>query len=105
GLPFGELRVRDSTLTIDADPHASGQLRHVDVTLRERDGAIVVEAASRGGWARHQRGRERIEGVEARVAIAPDAVRADRLVVRTPEASIALTGASAPLPLADRGYS
>lgn len=104
-LPFDELRVADSTLTIDADPHASGQLRDVDLTVREEDGAIVVEAESGGGWARHRRGRERIERIEAHVAIAPDRVRIEHALVRAPELSVEITEANAPLPIGDHGNS
>ncbi len=104
-LPFDELRVVRSTLTIDAEPHASGQLRGVDVTVRGEDSAIVVEARSSGGWARHRRGRERLESLEARIAIAPESLRVDRLAVRTPEASVELTSALLPLPFREHGYS
>ncbi|MCZ7681470.1 MAG: hypothetical protein M5U28_22810 [Sandaracinaceae bacterium] len=104
-LPFDELRVVRSTLTIDAEPHASGQLRGVDVTVRGEDSTIVVEARSSGGWARHRRGRERLESPRGAHRHRPESLRVDRLAVRTPEASVELTSALLPLPFREHGYS
>ncbi len=104
-LPFDELRVVDSTLTVDAEPDASGQLRHVDLTVREADGAIVVDASSDAGWVRHRGGRETLEHLEATVAIAPDSLRVPHLDLRTPVLAIALEDVRAPLPFGDHGYA
>ncbi len=103
-LPFDELRVVGSTLTVDAEPHASGQLRNVDLTLREAEGAIVVAVTRANGWARHARGSETIEELSGEVAIAPDGIRVEALTLRTPPLSVAARGLSAPIPLTDHGF-
>ncbi len=104
-LPFDELRVVDSTLTVDAEPDASGQLRQVDLSVHEDEGAIVVEAASEDGWVRHRGGRETLQHLEATVAIAPDQLRVPHLDLRTPVLNVVVDEAVAPIPFTDHGYA
>lgn len=104
-LPFATLDVYDSTLTVDAEPHASGQLRGIELHLRGTDEGIAVDALSRDGWLRHAGGRETIQLVDASIAVTEDEVRVPRLRLRTPEARVALDDATAPFPFVEHGYS
>lgn len=103
-LPFDELRVVGSTLTVDAEPHASGQLREVNLTVSEDEGAIVVRVENAEGWVRHREGRQLLERLEAEIAIAPDRIRVASLTLETPELRVAAREASAPIPFAEHGY-
>lgn len=103
-LPFDALHVYESTLTIDADPHASGQLRDVELHLRSTDDGIAVDADSRAGWVRHARGRETIERVTAEVEVAEDHVRVPRLRLRTPDLRVAIDEGRLPFPFEESGY-
>lgn len=103
-LPFGELRVVDSTLTVDAEPHASGQLRDVDLHLSEDDGVIQIEVTSGRGWARHRGGRERLRHIEGLVEIARDEVRVMRLELETPELEVSARDGRIPIPFREHGY-
>lgn len=104
-LPFGELRVVDSVLTIDAEPHASGQLRNIDLTLRESDRTIHAEVHRADGWVRHRRGREVLERLEARVSVRPDEeIHVEHLELESPVLRVTAEGAHAPLPFREHGY-
>lgn len=102
-LPFAELRVLRSTLTVDAEPDASGQLRNVDLSVREEDGAIVAELTRADGWVRHRNGREEIEELSGRVAIAPDGIRVDSLTLDTSPLRLAVQNAGVPIPFVEHG--
>ncbi|HJL15098.1 MAG TPA: translocation/assembly module TamB domain-containing protein [Sandaracinaceae bacterium LLY-WYZ-13_1] len=103
-LPFDELHVLDSTLTVDAQPHASGQLRHVDLHVRGIDGGLSVEARSQDGWVRHRGGRDTIALVDGHVEVTEDVLRVPRLELRTPDARLAVRGGEAPMTFGEHGY-
>jgi translocation and assembly module TamB len=103
-LPFDELHVLDSTLTVDAEPHASGQLRHVDLHVRGTDEGIAIEAASRDGWVRHAGGRETIALLDGAVEITEDELRVPRLSLRTPDLDLSVREGVAPIPFEEQGY-
>ena len=104
-LPFDALHVYDSTLTVDADPHASGQLRDVELHLRATDDGFSVDADSRDGWVRHDGGRETIEMIDGEIRVSEDGVRIPHLRLRTPELSVSVDRGALPLPLRENGYS
>jgi len=103
-LPFDALDVFDSTLTVDADPHASGQLRGVDLHLRDTADGFSVEALSEGGWVRHAGGRETIQSIDGLIEVTEDGVRIPRLRARTDDLTLAVDEGGMPLPLDDHGY-
>ena len=103
-LPFDTFDVYDSTLTVDAEPHASGQLRQVELHLRGTDEGIAVDAESRDGWVRHDGGRETIQLVNASVEVTEEEVRIPHLRLRTPELTLAVNGGGLPLSFEDHGY-
>lgn len=103
-LPFDALHVLDSTLTVDAQPHASGQLRHVDLHVRGTDEGIAIDAECREGWAEHAGGRDTISLVDGAVEITQDELRVPNLDLRTPEASIAVRGGILPMEFGEYGY-
>ncbi|MEZ4335192.1 MAG: translocation/assembly module TamB domain-containing protein [Sandaracinaceae bacterium] len=104
-LPFDALHVYESTLTVDAEPHASGQLRDVTLHLRSMEDGFSVDADSRAGWVRHARGRETIERVTGHIEVTEDHVRIPRLRVRTPDLQASVDDGRLPLPLAETGFA
>jgi translocation and assembly module TamB len=105
-LPFGQLRVVDSTVTLDAEPHATGQLRHIDLTLSEADRTIRATLTRADGWVRHRNGQDTIERLEARVSVRPDqAIDVEHLLLESPVLRISAEDAHAPLPFVEHGYT
>ncbi|MCC6874554.1 MAG: translocation/assembly module TamB [Sandaracinaceae bacterium] len=105
-LPFDELRVVGSTLTVDAQPYATGRIEGVDLTLRGHGpGNLEASASCTGGWIQHERGRQRIEAVSARVELVQDILRIPSAEVRTPELFVAVREGRLPITLGERGYS
>lgn len=103
-LPFNTFDVYDSTLTVDAEPHASGQLRRVELHLRGTDQGIAVEAQSHQGWVRHRGGRETIQLIDVRMEVTEEEIQLPHLRLRTPELSVAVNDGAAPLTFEDHGY-
>lgn len=103
-VPFDALHVLDSTLTVDAQPHASGQLRHVDLHVRGTADGIGIDAESRDGWAQHAGGRETITLVDGAVEITEHELRVPNLDVRSPELRVAVRGGGALLTFPEYGY-
>jgi len=104
-LPFDALHVFESTLTVDAEPDASGQLRDVELHLLATDEGISVNANSTDGWLRHDGGRETIHLVDATIEVTEDEVRIPRLRVRTPDLRVAVDHGGLPLPFEETGYT
>ncbi|MCB9593919.1 MAG: translocation/assembly module TamB domain-containing protein [Sandaracinaceae bacterium] len=104
-LPFDALHVYESTLTVDADPDASGQLRDVELHLRSTDDGFSVDADSRAGWIRHAAGRETIQRVTGEIEVTEDQVRIPHLRVRTPDLRVSVDAGQLPLPLGETGYT
>ncbi|MGF1467445.1 MAG: translocation/assembly module TamB domain-containing protein [Sandaracinaceae bacterium] len=103
-LPFDELRVVDSTLTIDADPIGAGGVTGVELTVRQGSAAIEVDVRSRRGWVVHGGGRDIIERIAAHVEVGPDRARVDHLEVRSEPLTVRARDASLPLPPGLSGY-
>lgn len=103
-LPFDTFDVYDSTLTVDAEPHVSGQLRGVELHLRGTDQGITFSAVSRDGWIRHRGGREIIELIDISMEVTEDEVLLPHLRLRTPELDLAVSEGAAPLTFGDHGY-
>lgn len=98
-LPFDELRVRRSTLEIDAEPYAQIAARDVDVTVRGATGHVIeVDVATGGGEVVHETGTETIEALTASVAVAPDALRVASAEVHIGPLEVAARDFSMPLP-------
>lgn len=104
-LPFDAFYVIDSTLTVDAEPHASGQLRHVDLEVTGIEGGIAIEADSRDGWVRHRGGRDTISLIDARAEITEHEIRLPHVELETPHLDVAVRTAVLPIPFEDHGYS
>lgn len=104
-LPFDAFHVFDSTLTVDAEPHASGQLRHVELHVTGIDDGIAVEAVSRDGWVRHRGGRDTLSLIDARAEIAEHEIRLPHLELETPHLHVAVDEAVLPMPFEDHGYT
>ncbi|MFK7986146.1 MAG: translocation/assembly module TamB domain-containing protein [Sandaracinaceae bacterium] len=104
-LPFDALHVLDSTLTIDAEPHASGQIRDVDLHLTDLEGGIRVETRAGGGWVRHAGGRETLTELDGQVEVYEDSLRIPRLTLETPDLRVAVRDGSAAMPFEDHGYA
>ncbi len=104
-LPFDALHVHDSTLTVDAEPDASGQLRDIELHLTATDDGFAVEANSTDGWLRHAGGRETVQLVDARIEVAEDQVRIPHLQLHTPDLRVSVDDGALPLPFEESGYS
>lgn len=105
-LPFGSLRIVDSTVVVNAEPHASAQLSDIELTLREEARTIHAELHRAEGWVRHRHGEDRIERLEARVALALDrALSVEHLLVESPVLRVHAQNARATLPFEEHGYS
>ncbi|MGE0785650.1 MAG: translocation/assembly module TamB domain-containing protein [Sandaracinaceae bacterium] len=104
-LPFDELHVLDSTLTVDAQPHAQGQIRHVDLHVRGTFDGIGIEAHSTDGWARHRGGREEIVNLRGEVEVTENDLRVPSLELETPDLSVRAEDFIAPLTFGEYGYT
>ncbi|MBI2897665.1 MAG: translocation/assembly module TamB domain-containing protein [Deltaproteobacteria bacterium] len=73
--PFRELTFSDTSVTVESDQLASGQVHGLDVDVSAEPGN-VLEARLRavGGLVRHARGVEPIRALEVRAALTPDAL-------------------------------
>jgi len=97
-LPFRELRIVRSTLTVDASPHAAITARDVNVTVRgAADHVIEVDVSAGGGEVTHETGTETIEAITASVRAAQDHLEVREADLRI--GPLALRGAEVRLPL------
>ncbi|MBX3270888.1 MAG: translocation/assembly module TamB domain-containing protein [Sandaracinaceae bacterium] len=104
-LPFEALHVFDSTLTVDAQPHASGQLRDVELHLWSTASGFTVDADCRDGWVEHARGREEIQHVSGVVDVAGDHLRVPHLRLAAGELEVSVEEGRLPLPFEETGYA
>lgn len=102
-LPFHQLRIVDSTLAVDADPIARGEVRVEEILVRGEPGGVVdieIDDAP-GGFVEHNGRRRDIERIDAHVEIASDAVRIPSLVVAIAELRTTVREGFMPLPPPD----
>lgn len=75
-LPFGRLVIRDATLSVDAEPIATGELRVEEITVRGAGaGVIAVGAHGGGGFVERAGVRHELSRLDGDVEIASDALR------------------------------
>jgi translocation and assembly module TamB len=100
-LPFHELSITDSTLSVDADPIASGEVHANRIIVRGEPGGVIdVDIDSDGGHVEHAGGRDDIRNVDAHVEIAADALRVHLADVAAGPLHVAVREGIVPLPLA-----
>ncbi len=97
-LPFDELRVVRSTLTIDAEPQAVGGVSGLDLTVRQAEAGIELDVRSRSGWVRHDGGRESLGAIAGRVELGADQVRVPALSAQSEILQVRLRDAELALP-------
>lgn len=98
-LPFDELRIVRSTLTVDAAPYASIEARDVSVTVRgAADHVIEVEVLGSGGEIVHDTGTEPIETIAATVRAAQDHLEVASADLRIGPLALRASDVSVPMP-------
>ncbi|UJR78565.1 translocation/assembly module TamB domain-containing protein [Sandaracinus amylolyticus] len=110
-LPFGELVIREASLTVDADPIASGALHVDEITVRgERGGVIDVTVVEGTGSITREGTEHALERLEGHVEIASDALRVQQLALALGPLHAEIGEGYVPLPPPDprtegaRGY-
>ena len=103
-VPFSELNVYDSTLTVDAEPHLSGQLRNVEMHVRGTDDGVAIEADSSDGWLHHEGGRETISRIDGAIEITERELLVPHLLLNTPVADVTVRAGAAPMTFGRHGY-
>lgn len=74
-LPFRRLVIRDSNVTVDADPWAHGELRGVNAEVRGETGHVIaVDADIEHGNIERAASHHELTRFHARVEVAPDAL-------------------------------
>lgn len=98
-LPFDELRIRRSSLFIDADPYVHVEAREVDVTVRgAADHVIELEVETGGGEVVHETGSEPIQALTAALAIEPTRLRVSHADVHIGPLEVGARDFSMPMP-------
>lgn len=99
-LPFRELVVRRSSVTIDAEPHFSTEVHGVEATVRGEEGHVIaISCAAEGGSVTHGTGVETLTALAATVRIAADSVEVPTAALSLGPLVFSAHDARVPLPL------